>query len=398
MVTDSRPDAHSVSLSAWIGAGSRDEPAELSGACHFLEHLLFKGTTRRTAHQINTAVDAVGGDFNAFTAQESTAFVVRVPAADVDLGSELLCEVLAEPALGEAEIEAERGVILEELAMVADSPDEWAMSRLAEAVFPDHGLGWEVLGRVETLEAMSRTEIEAIHRRWYGGQNLVVAAVGRLDHDQLVDVVDRFLPADGAERPTRVAPVATPVPLVVEHRDTEQVHLTRAWLGLDHDDPDRYALAVLGHALGDGPSSRLYEQIRDERGLAYSVFTSHMNFSDSGMMTLYCGTTPKHLTEVRSLVDAQLEAVQADGITDEEMRVAVGYLTGSTILALEDPGTRMARLGSGEITRGSAIPLDEVLAGYRSVTNDDVARVARRVFGGPSSVVAVGPVKERSLQ
>ena len=184
---------------------------------------------------------------------------------------------------------------------------------------------------------------------------------------------------------------------MVERRDTEQVHLVQGWLGTDHEDPDRFALAVLNHALGDGPSSRLYRRIRDERGLAYSVFTSHTAYSDSGMVSLYVGTTPRHLGEVRTLVADQLDAVQSDGITDEELEVAVGYLSGSTVLALEDPGTRMARLGAGELTRRGVVPIADTLDGFAHVTHEDVVRVAQRVFGGPSSTVAVGPLTESDL-
>jgi predicted Zn-dependent peptidase len=198
-------------------------------------------------------------------------------------------------------------------------------------------------------------------------------------------------------RPERVSPEVVTDPLVVVHRDTEQVHLAQAWLGTPHDDPDRFALAVLNHALGDGPSSRLYRRIRDERGLAYAVFTGHTSYSDSGMVSLYCGTTPAHLGEVRRLVAEELASVQADGIGAEELEVAVGYLSGSTVLALEDPGTRMARLGAGELTTRGVVPIEETLDGYAAVTPDDVARVARRVFGGPGSTVAVGPVHDSDL-
>jgi predicted Zn-dependent peptidase len=398
VISDSIPEAHSVSVSAWVGAGSRDEPSELAGACHFLEHLLFKGTHRRTAHEINSAIDKVGGEFNAYTSKESTTFLVRVPAVDLELGASLLCEVVSDPLLSSTDVEAERGVILEELAMVADSPDELALSIVGESLYPGHGLGWEVLGREDTLGAMDRDQIASIHDRWYGGANVVVAAAGRVDHDELVALVEAGLPAHSTVVPERVAPSGNPTELRVEHRDTEQVHLVQGWVGVDHDDPDRFALAVLNHAVGDGPSSRLYRSIRDERGLAYSVFTSHTAYSDSGMVTLYVGTTPSHLGEVRSLVNDQLEHVQGHGITDEELEVAVGYLTGSMVLALEDPGTRMARLGAGELTKRGVVPITETLDGFASVGQDDVVRVARRVFGGASSTVAVGPLRARQLR
>lgn len=392
VVTDPAPGATSASLSVWVGAGSRDEPAELAGACHFLEHLLFQGTAHRSAHEVNIAVGSVGGELNAYTSRETTAFFVRVPAADAAMAMELLCEVVSQPALEADDVETERDVILEELSMVNDTPDEVAMSELALTLFPDHGLGRETLGTVSTLEAMTRSDLTAFHGRWYNPANLVVAAAGAVDHSAIVALAERLHSVAAKERPSRPVPNAVAAQTVITERDAEQVHLALGWRGLAQRHDDRFALAVLLHALGDGPSSRLYRTIRDERGLAYSVFSSQTSFTDSGMVALYCATNPSNLDEVRTLLDSELDSVITKGVTPEELRVAVGYLTGSTVMALEDHGTRMSRLGNGWVSQGDVLPVTEVLAGYAAVTHADVTRVAATLLDSPRVTVAVGPV------
>jgi predicted Zn-dependent peptidase len=392
VVSDPTPGAASAAVSIWIGAGSRDEPAESAGAFHFLEHLLFKGTSRRSAHELNMAIDGVGGELNAFTSKESTAFFARVPASDAAMAVDLLAEMVSEPALDADDVDGEREVILEELAMVNDAPDELAASLLDEAVFPDHGLGWEVLGRPETLEGLGRESLAEIHERWYRGATLVVAAAGAVDHEQLVDQVATWFPHATTDGPARTRPTAAPLGESSVERDSEQVHVALGWRGLPVDDPDRWALAVLLHVLGDGPSSRLYQEVRDERGLAYSIGSGQASYSDAGMVTVSYGATSRHTAEVAEVVDAQLAAILADGVTTEELRVAQGYLRGSLLLALEDAGSRMARLGGGELARGGIEPVADALQGYAKVTNDDVRRIGERIFTAPRTAVSVGPI------
>jgi len=379
-------------VSIWIGAGSRDEPAESAGAFHFLEHLLFKGTARRSAHELNMAIDSVGGELNAFTSKESTAFFARVPASDAEMAVDLLAEMVSEPALDADDVDGEREVILEELAMVNDAPDELAASMLDEAVFPDHGLGREVLGRPETLEGLERGSLASIHERWYRGATLVVAAAGAVDHDRLVDQVGGWFPNGTADVPIRSVPTVPPAGETSLERDSEQVHVAIGWRGLPIDDPDRWALAVLLHVLGDGPSSRLYQEVRDERGLAYSIGSGHAAYSDAGLVSISYGATGRHVAEVGDVVEAQLAAILADGVTTEELRVAQGYLRGSLLLALEDAGSRMARLGGGELARGGIERVADALAGYAKVSNDDVRRVGERIFQSPRAAVSVGPI------
>jgi len=392
VVSDPVPQAASVAIGVWVGVGSRDEPSELAGASHFMEHLLFKGTDLRSSSQVNAAIDAVGGELNAFTTKEHTAFYTRVPGGDAELGLGLLAEILTVPAMEARHVEIEREVILEELAMVTDTPDELVFSVLNQELFPGHPLGWEVLGRQDTLEALTRDDLCGFFSRWYGPPHIVVAAAGAVEHDWLVGrAAERFGELSVEARHDRRPPELLHASTKAVGRDSEQVHLTRGWRGVHHLDPDRYSLAVLNHVLGDGPSSRLFREIRDERGLAYSVFTSQSSSSDTGSVSLYCGTAPEHLAEVRELVDAELVRIRTEPVDAEELEVAIGYLCGSMILGLEDHGARMSRLAASMSALGRLIPVAEVISRIRAVSTDDVMAVADRVFGSPAVEVTVGP-------
>jgi predicted Zn-dependent peptidase len=389
VVTEAVPGAASVALGFYIGTGSRDEPTELAGASHFLEHLLFKGTEARGARALAEAVDAVGGDLNAYTAHEHTAFHARLPAAELALGLDVLSEVVWEPALRPADVDSERAVILEELAMEEDTPDDRVLTLLAEALFPDHPLGREVLGTRASIEAIGRDDVAAFHRRWYRPANVVVAVAGAVEHEEVVEGVRaRLRGADGGEVPERTPPATGARPRAVLRRRAEQAHLALGVRGLSREDPDRYALAVANQILGGGTASRLFQSVREERGLAYSVHSWVDAHVDAGALVAYAGTAVEHLGEVLALLDAGLRDL-TEGVTDDEVRVAAGYLAGSTVLALEDPGSRMARIGELQLTTGSVPPVDRALAGYRAVTPDDVVRVARRVLGGVEPTVAV---------
>lgn len=391
-MSDPVPEAASSSVSVWVPAGSRDEPPAAAGAFHFIEHLLFRGTTKRSAHEVNVAIDAVGGELNAFTSKESTAFFARVPADHTDLALDLLAEIILDPAFDAHDVDAEREVILEELAMVNDAPDELAASLLDEALFPDHGLGWEVLGNAETLAAMALEELAALHDAWYRRGRVVLAAAGAVDHDRLVEFASQRFTHERRDGPFRSAPGHVMRPRLVVERDCEQVQVGLAWRGVAVSDSDRWPLAVLLHVLGEGPSSRLYREARDERGLAYSIGTSFASYSDAGAVQLAYGATPKHLDELGEVVEAQIAALLGEGITQEELRVGIGYLQGSLVLSVEDVGARMSRLGHNLVAENRVESVSEVFAGLAAVTNDDVVRVADRVFGGTRAEVAVGPI------
>jgi predicted Zn-dependent peptidase len=395
VVTERMPEARSVSIGFWAGVGSRDESDELAGASHFLEHLLFKGTDRRSAREIAVAVDAVGGEMNAFTTREHTAYYTRLPVAELDFGLDLLTDVVAGPAFRPPEVDAEREVILEEILMNDDAPDDVVHTRLLESVFPDHPLGRETLGSETTVEHMERDAIAAFHAHWYRPANLVVAAAGALEHAQVVERIASFLPdAEVGARPERSAPTRPPESLSVVHRPTEQAHVAMAWRGIAQREPDRYALSVANQILGGGMSSRLFQEVREERGLAYTVFTAPSSYADTGVLVLYAGTAPARLGELLDVVADVIDGVLADGITDAELDVAKGYLEGATLLGLEDSGSRMARLGAGLTSRGEIIPVAEHLERTREVTAADVHRVLQRVLGAPGSLSIVGPFQD----
>ncbi|CAN5565707.1 pitrilysin family protein [soil metagenome] len=398
IVTERMPEARSVTTGFWVGVGARDEPLSVSGASHFLEHLLFKGTEARTARQIAETVDQVGGEMNAFTAKEHTAYYTRLPDRDLAFGLDLLCDVLSAPAFRPHEIEAERQVILEEILMSADEPADRVHTLLAEALFPDHPLGREVLGTEDSIAAMGRDDISGFFAEHYRPTNLVIAAAGNLDHDQVVAGVERRFPDTPAGvAPERRPPEREPVAVMVQRRPTEQVNLALGWRTFARGDDDRYALAVLNQVLGGGMSSRLFQQIREERGLAYSVYSFTSGYADTGALQVFAGTAPARATQVLGLIDDEIDRLGTDGIAAGELDVARGYLEGSLLLGLEDSGGRMARLGNDEIARGEITPVDEHVARIRAVTIDDVARVIKRVFTGPRSLAAVGPIDAEDL-
>jgi predicted Zn-dependent peptidase len=398
IVTERMPEARSVSLGVWVAVGGRDEPDSLAGASHFLEHLLFKGTAGRSARQIAEAVDAVGGEMNAFTNREHTAYYTRLPAARVDLGLEILGDVLTAPAFRPHEVDAERQVIVEEILMNLDVPEDHVHTLLAEALFPGHPLGREVLGTRESVEAASRDQIADFFARWYRPRNLVVVAAGDLDHQRLVDgFADTLGRLEGGERPERTAPGDAVEPRTMLDEETEQVHLAMGWRAVDNNDDDRYPLSVANQVLGGGMASRLFQEIREERGLCYSVYSWASTYADAGCAGIYAGTAPSRVAELLDVVDDEIAKMTASGVSEGELAVAKGYLEGSLLLGLEDSGSRMARLGRSLMARDEVVPIEQQLARIRAVTTDDVATVSARVFGGPRSLAVIGHVDDDVL-
>ncbi len=398
IVTETMPEARSVTLGAWVRIGGRDESDDLSGASHFLEHLLFKGTERRSARAIAEAVDSVGGEMNAFTSREHTAYYARLPHEKASMGLEILGDVLSAPALRPHEVEAERQVILEEILMNLDAPEDRVHTLLSGALFGGHPLGREVLGEMRTVEAITRDDIATFFQRWYRPATMVVAAAGRLDHDAVVGAVTAALgDGSGGERPVRTPPPAFDGAVAVTRDDTEQAHLCLGWRSLASDDPDRWAMAVANQILGGGMASRLFQEVREERGLAYSVYSYPTAFEDSGYLTVYLGTAPKRAREALRVVDDVVAAIVNDGVTESERAIAAGYLEGSMLLGLEDSGGRMGRLGRSLMQRGQITTIDEHVERLRAITTEDVSRVLRRVLLGPRALAAVGPFEADQL-
>lgn len=399
VVTEHMAGSRSASFGCWVRVGARDEEGPLAGASHFLEHLLFKGTATRSGREVSEAIEAVGGELNAHTAHEHTAFYARVPAAAAAVGLELLCDVVTSPTFDDEDVETERQVILEELHLSEDEGEDRVMTLAHEALWGTHPLGREVLGTPASIDAMDRDEIHGFFERNYHPANLVLVAAGAVDHLAVVAAGDRFPARQAGVRTPRSAPTSTaPVRRrAVLHRPLEQAHLAVAWPGLSADDPDRYALAVCNQILGGGLSSRLFQDIREERGLAYSVYSSASVFSDAGSVVAYAGTGVERAADVCGLLLAGAAAMVSDGVTEREWEVARGYLEGSSLLGLEDSGSVMARLGNHVCAKDEVIPIEEQLAKLRAVDPDDVQRVAKQVLGADPAVCGVGALDERTL-
>jgi predicted Zn-dependent peptidase len=389
------PDVRSVAVGFWVGTGSRDEAAPLSGASHFLEHLLFKGTEERSARSIAEAVDEVGGDMNAFTTKEYTAFYLRVLSDALDTGLDILSDIMWQPAFRPDEVEAERQVILEEILMHGDEPADLVHEVLADALWPGHPLGRDVLGTEESIEGLARDDIASFHAAHYRPANIVLAAAGDVDPDALVAGIEkRFRGGLGGGPPVRQAPTAAPRPLAVLNRPTEQAHLMVGFPAFDRNDDDRYPLAVIDHVLGGGMSSRLFQEIREERGLAYSVYSYRSLFEGTGALAVYAGTAPTRAQEVLRLIHDELDRMLDSGVSDRELVMTKTHLRGSLALALEDSGARMSRVGRGQLVHGSVPSIDQMQERLDAVSLQDVDRVIARVLGGPRVVAAVGPFSE----
>ena len=398
IVTEAMPDVRSAAVGFWIGIGSRDERDPVAGASHFLEHLLFKGTKRRTALEISSAIDAVGGDMNAFTSKEYTCFYVRCLDRDLALAVDVLGDMMTDSLVRTADVDAERDVVLEEIHMHVDTPDDLVHSVFADAYFAGHPLGREVLGDEQTITAMSRDQVNRYYRRHYVPSNVTVAVAGNVRHS---DVVEQVRAAVGdwsgpSGRTTkRSAPSIKPTPATVLYaRPTEQTHLVFGGAGMARNDDRRWAAGVLNQALGGGMASRLFQEVRERRGLVYSVYSYNGMYADSGTFAVYAGTTPRKADEVLAVTRAELDKALAGGLTDEELERAKGHLAGSTILALEDSGSRMSRLGKAFTSDVPLLTLDETLAAIEAVTPDDVREAARMLLSGPWTLAMVGPVED----
>lgn len=392
VATEVVPGARSSAAGVWVGVGSRDEPAVNAGVSHFLEHLLFKGTATRTAQQISRAVDARGGDVNAFTGREYTAYYSRLPARHMGEGLELLGDIVSSPALRVDDLEAERLVILEELAMDDDVPDDVALREFSARLFADHSLGRDPAGDRAHVSAMRVDDVRAFFERHYGAETMVVAVAGPQSHDEMLRAATSAFAGvrRGVQRPVRVAP-SDPASGTSIDDDSEQVHLVVGGRALHRRDPRREALDVVNHVLGGGLSSRLFEEIRERRGLAYSVYSTVSAYEDAGAFHMYAGTHPDRADLVEQLLCDELERVRVEGITDAELELARGALVGSFELGLEDTGARMSRTGALLVTLGDVRPPEEQASRWAAVGHDEVAEVAAEALPATPLVVRVGP-------
>ncbi|MEP9381034.1 pitrilysin family protein [Nocardioides sp. KR10-350] len=399
IVTEQMAGVRSAAVGVWVGVGSRDESAELHGASHFLEHLLFKGTADRSALDISVALDRVGGEFNAFTAKEYTCFHARVLDDDLPLAIDVLSDMVTSSLITPEDVEAERDVILDEIAMHDDDPDDVVHNLFAaQAWGEDTPLGRGIAGTEESISALDRDAIHAFYRERYRPEQIVVSAAGNLDHETVVaEVVDAFGRAGFLER--RATPVAprggSPLPVIpgqVEaQRPFEQVNLVLGMEGLRRDDDRRFALGVLNTAVGGGTSSRLFQEVRERRGLAYSVFSFTSSHAETGLVGVSVGCLPAKLDDVLETVRAELARVAEEGITLDELELGKGQLRGGLVLGLEDSASRMSRIGKAELVHDELLTIDDVLARIDAVTLEDCAKIAAEVFGRPELLAIVGP-------
>jgi len=401
VLTEHMPGLRSATVGAWVGVGSRDERDGHHGSTHFLEHLLFKGTGRRTAMDIAEEFDAVGGEANAATGKEHTCYYARVRDTDVPMAVDVILDMVTSALLDEGELEIERGVILEELAMNDDDPSDVAHEQFTAAVLGAHPLGRPIGGTPSTIRGVPRSAVYDHYTEHYGPSTLVVTAAGGVDHDALCAQVLAAVRAGGWELPAdaRPAPRRDATPALIDagateltvHRATEQANVILGGLALASSDDRRFALSVLTTVLGGGMSSRLFQEIREKRGLAYSVYAFSAGHADTGLLGLYAGCAPSKLDEVVALLDSEWERFAADGITAAERERAVGQISGGLVLGLEDTGSRMTRLGKAELVHGELMSQAESLARIQAVTADDVRTLAAELVAMPRSVVRVGP-------
>jgi predicted Zn-dependent peptidase len=399
VITETMPSVRSVAVGCWVDTGSRDEIGPETGCSHFLEHLLFKGTELLGAREIAEAFDAVGARSNAFTSKEYTCYWAQLRDEDVSMGLGLLSEMLQRPSFRPEDIASESNVVLEEINMNEDDPSDVAHDQFARALWDQHVLAKPVLGTRESITGMSREVISEYWSRRYHPSTVVIAAAGHIDHEEVVKMAaDRFGTWDGTVPGRNLAPPTMKSNVQVVRRDTEQAHLVIGGEALTRGDDRRFAFGILNHVLGGGMSSRLFREIREERGLAYAVYAFRMPYADSGAFGVYVGTTPTQTQQVLELIRAELGQLIEWGITPEELDRAKGNMKGSLALSMEDTNSRMVRLGRHELTGVPHLSLDETVASIDAVSLEDVHAVAKEVYSGPYVIGAVGPFDAADLE
>lgn len=404
VLTEVMPGAQSASISFAVAVGSRDEVDGHHGSTHFLEHLLFKGTKTRTALDIAVAFDSVGGASNASTGKEHTSYYARVQDKAIPVAVQVIADMLTSSVIDAVEFENERTVILEELAMNDDDPQDVAHEKFFEAVLGGHELGRPIGGTPETIKAVTRAAVWQHYQNNYRPEDLVITAAGGVDHDALLALVDENLEIAGWDKHLAAKPkpwreqgsvvIEPVVSSQVINRPIAQANIILGSQGLVAGDKRRYAMAILNTVLGGGMSSRLFQEIREKRGLAYSVYSFNQGYSDAAAFGLYAGCSPQKAAEVIKLMLAELGKVATDGITDAELDLAKGNISGGLALKFESTQARMSRLSGAELTDGEFIDLDESLARYAAVQLADVKELAKLMFEAPKSFVAVGEIKE----
>ncbi|HEY8301357.1 MAG TPA: pitrilysin family protein [Jatrophihabitans sp.] len=395
VVTEAMPGVRSVSVGVWVPVGSRDEAPSLAGSSHFLEHLLFKGTRRRSALDIAVEMDAVGGEFNAFTEKEHTCFYATVLDRDLPLAIDVISDVVLHATVTAQDVDIERSVVLEEIAMRDDDPADLVFDEFSTALYGDTPLGRPILGTIDSIAGLSRAQVHGYYARRYQPGDMVVSVAGNITHREVVRLVrsafDGSVAESGARARRAVEPGRPDRPVAVVGDDTEQANLVLGMHGMSRHDPRRWALGVLSATLGGGMSSRLFQRIREERGLAYSVYSFTNAYDDAGQFGVYAGCQPGKADEVLCLMRTELDAAASGALTVDEIERGKGQMCGSVVLGLEDSSARMSRIGKSELCYGDVLGLDQLLAHIDAVTPADVAEVAADLLARPRCLTVVGP-------
>lgn len=392
VVAEHIPHFPSVSVGLWIGAGSMYETAEENGLSHFVEHMLFKSTQTRTTKEIAVEMDALGGQVNAFTSKECTCYYAKVIGEHLERAMDLLSDLLLHAKMEEEEFEKERGVILEEIAMCEDTPEDLVYDLLAEAHFGSHPLSRPILGTHDQIASVTRQALIDFRKKHYRPDNTVLAVAGQFDLDALKEMAHRYL---GQWTPVQGdcggVPEVEYAPCVkTKQKDIEQVHICLSYPGVGQDDAELYPLTVMNNLLGGGMSSRLFQRIREEMGAAYSVYSYPSAYTTCGTMTIYAGTSPETAQAVVDEIHKEIAALLRDGVTDEEFQMAKDQLKVSYVLGLESSSSRMSSIGRNMLLRGRAVDPQEIVRQIEAVTKEDVERIAAKTFAAPCAASAVG--------
>lgn len=389
----------SVAVGFWVGVGSRHETTNEAGISHFIEHLLFKGTKTRTARDISETFDSLGAELNAFTTKEFTCYYARLLDEHLEVGVEVLADMLQNSVFQPNHIDFERQVVLEEIAMYEDTPDEQIHDLFTASLWPSHPLGSQVLGSKKTVSAFNRETVVNYWQRFYTPGNIVVAAAGNVQPQRLVNLINRYWQQPPTTKPAtaEVKPV-TKAKLSVFPKQTEQTHFCYGGTTINSRHPDRFGLSVLENIVGGGMSSRLFQKIREERGLAYAVYSYHSLYLDAGNFAIYAGTRKANFNEVLKLIRDELDLIMAKGVSQAELQRAKEQIKGQLVLGLESSRNRMTRLGKSELTHGEILSIDELIKRVDAVEASDVQRLAQQIFVPNNMVLTViGPVKEEEI-
>ena len=404
IVTEEVSSVRSAAIGIWVNVGSRDEAPATAGASHFLEHLLFKGTTRRSALEISSAIESVGGEMNAFTSKEYTCFYARVIDTDLPMAVDVVSDLITSSIITVLDVDAERKVVLEEIAMRDDDPSDLVHDLYAETYYGDTALGRPILGTIKSMNNMTRANVFNYYKKKYLPQDIVVSVAGNIKHKRVVAMVeealsrDNFLDVQGAPVVRENTPIkrAKQGSVGLIHRPSEQAHMFYGMEGVTRSDNRRFAMGVLSAALGGGMSSRLFQEIREKRGLAYSVYAYTQQFAGSGQIGFYAGCNPSKAIEVVEIIREVLADVANNGMSHEEIERAKGAVRGSLVLSQEDSGARMSRIGKSEIVYGAIMSFDEILTSVARVNETDIKAIASEYLTKTPTLALVGPFKSES--